>query len=93
MVVEKIGDSIRNYLEQASEAERQSCLAQLSKWCASLSREKEDREKYAARVARGEPAPSTYTPPYACTPAKDHLPRAADTDTTAGQHTDKAEAH
>ena len=62
-LVEKIGESIRTYVEQASEEERQRCTAQLSEWCAT--REREGREEHASRVARGEPAPSVYTPPNA----------------------------
>ena len=66
MVVEKLGETIRNHLAQATAAERKQCLDQLSAWVAD--REKEDRDKYNARVARGEPAPSAYTPPYTCKP-------------------------
>ena len=66
MVVEKLGETIRNHLAQATAAERTQCLDQLSAWVAD--REKEDRDKYNARVARGEPAPSAYTPPYTCKP-------------------------
>ena len=49
MVVEKLGEAIRNHLEQATETERQRCLDQLSAWVAD--KEKEDRDKYDARVA------------------------------------------
>ena len=85
MVVGKLGEAIRNHLGQATETERQRCLEQLSAWVAD--REKEDRDKYDARVARGEPAPS----PFARTPTKADA-TSSDTKDTTAEHATQVEA-
>ena len=89
MVVEKLGETIRNHLAQATAAERKQCLDQLSAWVAD--REKEDRDKYNARVARGEPAPSACTLPYTCKPVQANT-TSSDTKDTTSEHTTQVEA-
>ena len=89
MVVEKLGETIRNHLAQATAAERKQCLDQLSEWVAD--KEKEDRDKYDARVARGEPAPSVYTPPYTCKPVPANAKSSATKDSTF-EHATQVEA-
>ena len=81
-VVARIGNAIGSHLEQASEEERQRCVEQIANWCAE--RERDRREDYASRVARGAPAPSEYTPLYTGTPpraASSHPSAKADTAT------------
>ena len=89
-VVARIGETIRNHLAQATEAERHRCVEQLAEW--GSERERDRREEHLSRVARGIPAPYTYTPLYAGTP-----PRAvsthdtAEADTIATAHSDRAD--
>ena len=66
-VVARVGEAIRNHLAQATEAERHRCVEQLAEWCSE--RERDRREEHLSRVARGIPAPSTYTP--LCLPKED----------------------
>ena len=82
-VVSRVGEAIRNHLAQATEAERQRCIAQIEAWCSE--RERDRREEHMSRVARGVPAPSTYTPLYLGAPpcAESGLDTAA-----ADTHTD-----
>ena len=79
-VVARVGETIRNHLAQATEAERQRRVEQLAEWCSE--RERDRREEHLSRVARGIPGPSAYTPLYAGAP-----PRAASQLDTAATDT------
>ena len=89
-MVDNIGESIRTYLERASEEERHKCLAQLLDWCAE--REREGQATPASRVASGAPAPTTHNLPEASTPSGGRAAGHANTHPPAGPQTDTSDA-